>query len=45
MRPLILVALLILTACGADGPPVTPAAEPVISITGEVAVGVSTKIN
>jgi predicted small lipoprotein YifL len=44
MRPLILVALLALTACGADGPPVTPTPESSISVTGDVAVGVTTRI-
>ena len=42
MRTLILAALLTLTACGADGPPVTPTSEATISITGDVAVGVAT---
>jgi len=37
--------LLTLTASGADGPPVAPTSEPAITITGEVAVGVTTKIN
>ena len=46
MRPLMLAALLTLTACGADGPPVRPTErEPSVSITGDVAVGVTAKIN
>ena len=47
MRAFLILATLslTLTACGADGPPVAPAPEPVVSITGEAAVGVSTKIN
>lgn len=50
MRPLILAALLALTACGADGPPVTPtshgpAPDAAVTITGEVTVGVTTQIN
>lgn len=45
MRALILFAVLTLTACGADGPPLTPTAEPAISITGEAAVGVTARIN
>jgi len=46
MRALLtLAALLTLTACGADGPPVAPTNEASLSITGDVAVGVRTKIN
>ena len=47
MRPLILAALLILTACGADGPPLAPGPAPEpdtgITVTGEIAVGLSTR--
>ncbi len=45
MRPLLLVAFLTLAACGADGPPVAPNPEASLTITGEGAIGVSTKIN
>jgi predicted small lipoprotein YifL len=50
MRLLILATLLTLTACGADAPPLTPSSaspppESSISITGDVSVGVTTKIN
>lgn len=50
MRPLILVALLTLTACGADGPPLKPTAQGAapgasVTITGDAAVGMSGKIN
>ena len=44
MRPMILLALLTLAACGADGPPVKPAEDAAITITGDVAVGVTTTI-
>jgi hypothetical protein len=37
--------LTLLTACGADGPPVKPADDAAISLTGEVAVGVSTTLD
>lgn len=47
MRPLILAALLLLTACGADGPPLTPTSTKLpgasLTVTGEVAVGISTQ--
>ncbi len=45
MRPLALIALLTLTACGADAPPERPEPETSITITGEAAVGVTTRIN
>lgn len=41
-RPLLILALLILSACGADGPPLKPGTdEPGISIGGQVKLGVS----
>jgi predicted small lipoprotein YifL len=40
-RMVALAAILALTACGVDGPPRSPAAKTGVSVTGEVAVGVS----
>jgi predicted small lipoprotein YifL len=40
-RILALAGILALAACGVDGPPKTPAPKPGVSVTGEVAVGVS----
>ncbi len=41
-RPLLILALLALAACGADGPPKKPGTdEPGISIGGQVKLGVS----
>lgn len=41
-RILPLLALLtVLAACGADGPPQAPAAEPGVSVSGQVEIGVS----
>ncbi len=44
MRPILLVALLTLAACGADGPPERPADSTAsgITITGEARMGIST---
>lgn len=41
MKPLLLLALLTLAACGADGPPVAPG----VSVSGETQIGVVTKLN
>ncbi len=40
-RLVALAALLALAACGVDGPPKTPASKTGVSVSGEVAVGVS----
>ncbi|MFZ1467666.1 MAG: argininosuccinate lyase [Paracoccaceae bacterium] len=43
MRLLMITSLALLTACGADGPPVAPskaAVQPAISITGTAKIGV-----
>jgi predicted small lipoprotein YifL len=45
MRAVLILCLLTLTACGADGPPVKPAEDAAISVTGDVTLGVSTRIN
>lgn len=46
MRPVAILALLTLAACGAAGAPQPPAsaAAPGVTITGEAQVGVSTKL-
>ena len=36
-----LIGLLILAACGADGPPKPPADQPGVTVTGQVKVGVA----
>ena len=36
-------ALLVLAACGADGPPETPQASPGVRVSGEVQAGVVVK--
>jgi len=41
---LTLSTLLALAACGADGPPTPPVAQPAVSITGEANVGVSAQL-
>jgi predicted small lipoprotein YifL len=40
-RALILTAILALAACGVDGPPQPPTTQTGVSVSGEVAVGVS----
>lgn len=40
-RLLALAAILALAACGVDGPPQPPAARTGVSVSGEVAIGVS----
>lgn len=43
MRPILLISLLALAACGADGAPVPPsqsAAQPGLTITGQAKVGI-----
>jgi predicted small lipoprotein YifL len=44
IRLLALVAVLALAACGVEGPPKVPAPKTGVSVTGEVAVGVSGQI-
>ncbi len=39
MKPLLILALLTLTACGADGAPESP--EPGVSVSGKVSIGIS----
>ncbi|MEX5727853.1 putative small lipoprotein YifL [Rhodovulum iodosum] len=41
MRHLALSALLLLAACGADGPPERPATEPGVHVSGTVEFGVT----
>ncbi|MGL6211767.1 MAG: hypothetical protein ACRC14_18240 [Paracoccaceae bacterium] len=41
MRPFLVLALLALAACGADGAP-TPPTDAAVTVTGEAAVGVTT---
>jgi predicted small lipoprotein YifL len=41
IRLLAIAAILALAACGVDGPPKAPTTKPGVSVTGEVAVGVS----
>lgn len=38
-----LLAVLVLAACGADGPPETPKASPGVRVSGEVQTGVVVK--
>ena len=45
LRPALVLAILTLAGCGADAPPVRPGGEPAVSITGDAAIGVATKIN
>ncbi len=50
MRPILILALLTLTACGADGPPERPTTrdatptDNVVSISGEAIIAVRTKL-
>ena len=41
MKRLALLALLALAACGADGPPERPGAEPGVAVSGTVEIGVT----
>ena len=41
IRLLALAAILAVAACGVDGPPNAPAPKTGVSVTGEIAVGVS----
>lgn len=47
MRYLAILAVLVVTACGVDGPPVAPGAatpEPGLGISGEARIGVVTSV-
>lgn len=42
MKRMVVLALLVLAGCGADGPPVPPSgAEPGVTVSGTVAFGVT----
>jgi predicted small lipoprotein YifL len=41
MKPLLILALLSLAACGADGPPETPG----VSMSGQTLMGIQTRLN
>lgn len=43
-KPFLILSLLALAACGADGAPERPAQKATITITGEAAVGVKGKL-
>jgi len=46
MKPLCLIAILALAACGVDGPPVAPVAQvapaPGVTVTGDARIGIRT---
>ena len=43
LRLALFLSATLLAACGADGPPQPPAAEPGITLSGEVDIGVATE--
>lgn len=43
MKYLSIIALLGLTACGADGPPERPTPKPGVTVSGEAAIGVTSQ--
>lgn len=46
MRPILLLSLLALAACGADGPPIPPgqsASQPGLTVSGQVQVGIASR--
>lgn len=45
MRAFVILAALVLTACGAAAPPERPAPDRAVTVTGDVTLSLSTKIN
>lgn len=43
LRLALFLSATLLAACGADGPPQPPAAEPGITVTGEARIGVASE--
>lgn len=43
LRLALFLSATLLAACGADGPPQPPAAEPGITVTGEASIGVASE--